>query len=149
MADPRAAVKFEEIGATYATFKIDNSTITYDATKGGGSASVGLAVALSADATVALTAADDTVLGKLIRVESDNRATVQIGGAMTLAAGASVSVTAGKKIAGALGASSARGYIKEVANAGSSPSQTEVNNILKGRGLILDASDTTAVAVWL
>lgn len=148
MADPRASVKFSEIGAHYATFKIDNSTITYSASQPGGSAGVGLAVTLSADATVALTAADDLVLGKLIRVQADNFCTVQLAGAVTLPAGQSVSVTAGKRIAGALGPSSAKGYIKEVANA-VTPTATEVNNINKGRGLILDASDTTAVAVYL
>lgn len=142
MADPRNAVAFEGIGAVYQTFKTDNSTIVYDATKAGGSAQVGLAVTLSADGTVALTADGDAVTGKLILVESDNKANVQVRGGMSLAAGASASVTRGKKVVGALGASSARGYIREVATGTAA-------ELGKARGEILDNSDTTSVVVDL
>jgi hypothetical protein len=117
MADARNAVDFTGIGYKAQTFLIDNSTIVYSATAVGGSVSVGLAVTLSADATVALTADGNGVLGKLIKVESDNKAVVQTAGYVTLPGGVSAVLTRGKKIVGALGAASAKGYIREVATA--------------------------------
>jgi hypothetical protein len=151
LADPRAAsLKWEEIGAVYATFKIDNSTITYDSTKGGGSASVGLAVTgvSGSDGTVALTNTNDRVVGKLIRVQADNFCVVQVSGIMTLPQGNAVTTTVGKPIVGAQGAAAAKGYIQEVANA-ATPTAAEVNNIMKSRGTILDQGTTTAVAVLM
>ena len=129
MADPRNAISFEGLDNEVATFLIDNSTIVYDATKLNGSAQVGLAVTLSADGTVALCADGDAVIGKLQSVESDNKAAVS-------------STTRGLKISGALGAASAKGYIREVASA----TAAEIN---KGTGQIIDASVSTAVWVRL
>lgn len=149
MADPRLSPKFEQIDATYMTFKYDNSTILYDATKTGGSAGFGLAVLVSAAATVALVAADDRVAGKLWRVEADGSCQVQIGGACTLPQGSAVTTTPGKSFAGALGAASAKGFIKELALAGATYVQAEANNAQKARGIILDNTDTANVAVWL
>jgi hypothetical protein len=129
------------VQGSFATYLIDNSTITYDATKTGGSAQVGLAVTLSAARTVALTADGDAVVGKLVKVEADNKATVQDGGYMTLPSGASASLTRGLKIVGDLD-TAAKGYIREVA----SGTAAEIN---KGRGFIVDAADTAAVVVRL
>jgi hypothetical protein len=142
MADPRNAVAFEGIGEEVATYLIDNSTITYDITKAGGSAQVGLAVTLSGDGTVALTADSDAVEGKLLLVESDNKASVQVEGYVKLPGGASATLTRGTKIVGALGASSARGYIRSAA-AGTAA------ELIKCRGRIVDVSDTTNVVVDL
>ena len=100
------------VGGVYRTYKIDDSTITYDATKAGGSAQVGLAVALSADDTVALCADGDAVLGKLILVESDDKCNVMTEGTMTLPGGNGATLTLGATIVGALGAASAKGYIR-------------------------------------
>jgi hypothetical protein len=141
MANPRNTTDFEGVQGTFATYLIDNSTITYDATKTGGSAQVGLAVTLSAARTVALTADGDAVVGKLVKVEADNKATVQDGGYMTLPSGASASLTRGLKIVGDLD-TAAKGYIREVA----SGTAAEIN---KGRGFIVDAADTAAVVVRL
>lgn len=142
MADPRLAVAYGEIGAVFATLKIDNSTITYSATSDGGSAEVGRAVNLSAADTVKLAADGEHVLGKLIHVESDNTCTVQIAGAMTLPGGNGAGLTLGKKIVGAASAVPANGYIREVATA----TAAELGLC---RGLILDAGTTTAVEVYL
>lgn len=142
MADPRKAVKFEGIDPKYATFAIDNSTITYSATADDGSAQVGLAVALSAANTVKLTEDAEAVIGKLIKVEADGYATVQIAGYMTLPGGDSASLTRGKKIVGDLGAASAKGYIREVATA-------QAAELGVARGFIQDAGTTTAVLVYL
>jgi len=142
MADPRLEVGFDEIGAVLASFKIDNSTITYSATASGGSSQVGLAVTLSAADTVKLAEDGEAVVGKLVKVESDNVAVVQIAGGMHLPGGASASLTLGKKIVGALGAGNAKGYIREVATA----TAAELGLM---RGFIVDAGTTTEVWVIL
>jgi hypothetical protein len=137
MADPRNTVAFDDIGYEAQTFLIDNSTITYSATATGGSASVGLAVTLSTHKTVALAGDGEFVLGKLIKVESDNKAVVQTGGYCTLPGGTSATLTVGLKIVGDL-LVSAKGYIQVVST------QDTVS-----RGFIVDSGTTTAVVVKL
>lgn len=141
MADPRADTKFDEIGAEFVTFKIDNSTITYSATSTNGSAQVGLAVALSAAETVELAGDGEEIVGKLISVEPDNYCTVQVAGFMTLPGGTSATLTPGKKIVGDL-LVAAEGYIREVATGTAA-------ELGVARGMIIDASVTTAVVVRL
>jgi hypothetical protein len=136
----RKQVDYTDIDFGALTLKIDASTIVYDSTKANGSAQVGLAVTLSADDTVALTADGDFVLGKLLKVAADGFCTVQYDGLMALPAGASASVTRGKAIVGALGASSAKGYIREVATA----TAAELGRM---QGSIINAADATAVVV--
>lgn len=140
--NPRDQVSHSGNDAHYETYKIDNSTITYDATKVDGSAQVGLAVTLSAANTVALAADGEAVLGKLVKVESDNKCSVQDGGYMTLPAGDSATTTLGKKIVGDLGAASAKGYIREVATATAA-------ELGVARGIIVDAGTATAIVVKL
>lgn len=137
MADPRNTVAFDGIGYSAQTFLIDDSTITYSATAANGSASVGLAVTLSTHATVALAADGEFILGKLISVDSDDKAVVQTGGFMTLPGGTSATLTPGLKIVGDL-LVSAKGYIRAVAT------EDTVS-----RGFIVDSSTTTAVVVKL
>ena len=129
------------VGA-YRTYKIDASTIIYDASKAGGSAQVGLAVTFSAANTVALAADGDAVIGKLILVESDDKANVMTHGTMTLPGGASATLTLGAKIVGALGASSAKGYIRSAASGTAA-------ELVKARGFIDNAGTATAVVVTL
>lgn len=142
MADPRNTVAFEGIAEEYATFLIDNSTITYSATAVGGSDKVGLAVAFSASKTIETAGNGEEVIGKLIKVEADNKAVVQVGGYMSLPGGNGASLTPGKKIVGALNASSAEGYIREVATGTAA-------ELGVARGMIIDATTTTAVVVRL
>lgn len=141
MSDPRADVAFEQIGELRATYEIDDSTITYDADEANGSAQVGLAVTLSDNKTIALAADGEAIEGKLLKVESDGFAVVQVGGYMTLPAGTSASLTNGKKIVGDL-LVSAKGYIREVNTA----TAAELGVC---RGRIIDNSTTTAVVVAL
>lgn len=129
-------------GGVYRTYKIDNSTITYDATKTGGSASIGLAVTFSAADTVALVAAKGMVIGKLIKVEADNKATVQTDGTMELPGGESVTLTLGTPICGALGVSSAKGYIQTA-------TKSDTDMMQAARGRIENAGTATAVVVTL
>lgn len=141
MADPRNTVKLEGIREERATYLIDGDTITFSATAVRGSASVDLAVTLSADKTVALTADGQFVLGKLIAVESDGKAIVADEGYVTLPAGTGASVTLGKKIVGAL-LSSAKGYVREVATA----TAAELGVC---RGAIIENDTTTALVIKL
>lgn len=144
MADPRRAVSIEGIAPVFKTYKIDNSTIVYDATKVGGAAAtmIDKAVTFSTDDTVALVADGDAIVGKLISVESDNYCTVQTHGGMTLPGGASATLTLGAAIVGALGASSAKGYIRSAASGTAA-------ELVKARGQITNNDTTTAVAVDL
>lgn len=141
MADPRLIVSNEGVQPRYRTYLIDASTITFDATKVGGSTQVGLAVTFSAANTVALVADGEAVIGKLIQVEANSVCRVQIGGCMTLPAGTSATLTRGKKIVGDL-LVAAEGYIREVAEA-------TAGELAVARGFIANAADTTAVEVEL
>lgn len=142
MADPRLAVKYDEINPEFVTFKIDDSTITYSATETNGSAQVGLAVTLTATADTISTVADgEAVLGKLMSVTADDYAVVQVGGYMTLPGGTSATLTPGKKIVGDL-LSTAEGYIREVATGTAA-------ELGVARGQIVNAAVTTAVVVRL
>lgn len=141
MSNPRLAVNNEGVGAEYATYEIDAVSITYSATVAGGSSQVGLAVTLTDDNTIATAADGEEIEGKLIKVEADGWATVQVGGYMTLPAGTSASLTNGKKIVGDL-LVSAEGYIREV-NTGTAA------ELGVCRGRIIDNSTTTAVVVCL
>lgn len=144
MADPRTGIDFQGIGILTATYKIDASTIVYDATKAKGAAAtmIDKAVSLSAASTVQLASDGEAVEGKLLLVESDNKCTVQVGGYTDFPGGASASLTRGKKIVGALGAASAKGYIREVATGTAA-------ELGVARGRIIDAGTTTAVMVHL
>lgn len=129
-------------GREFRSYKIDDSTITYDATKANGSAQIGLAVTFSAADTVALAADANAVIGKLIKVEADNKATVQTDGTMTLAGGTGATLTLGTPIVGALGADNAKGYIRSAASA-------QAAELLVARGRIENSGTATAVIVTL
>jgi len=142
MSDPRLDADINGKHARYITALYDNVTITYSATTGGGSAVVGRAVSLSAAGTIDLAADGEFVLGRLVKVEADGYCTVQVAGGMELPAGAAATLTVGKAIVGAASAAPADGYIREVATA----TAAELGVC---RGLIWDASTTTAVQVYL
>lgn len=142
MSDPRLDVKYDDIKAEFVTFKIDNSTITYSATQVNGSAQVGLAVTLSGAETVELAGDGEDVVGKLISVDADGYCVVQTGGFMTFPGGSGATLTLGNKIVGDLGAASAEGYVRAVNTAVAA-------ELGVARGMIIDASVTTAVVVRL
>lgn len=130
------------VDAVYRSYKTDNSTILFDRTKSNGSAQIGLAVTLSAANTVALAADGDEVIGKLIKVEADNKATVQTDGTMELPGGDGATLTLGAKIVGDLGAAAAKGYIRAVNTATAA-------ELGLARGRIEDAGTAAAVVVTL
>jgi len=150
MSDPRLSASVVGVGARFATFEVDDSSITYDADYAGGSEQVGLAVNLSDDLTIQLVGDGEFVLGKLIKVEADNMCTVQIGGGCTLPGGDGATLTHGLRIVGDLGASSAEGYIRNAAvGTNQDPTTAEMTEMLNARHMIIDASTTTAVEVML
>lgn len=113
----RKQVAYDDIRYDALTFKIDNSTITFDGTKANGigkAAGTGDAVTYSANDTVALTQDGNHVVGKLLKVEADGFCTVQKWGLTELPGGNAATLTQGARIVGALGAASARGYIRAV-----------------------------------
>lgn len=140
MANPRNIVRWQGIAYSAQTFHIDDSTITYDRDEENGSAQVGLAVMLSAAGTVALTSDGALVLGKLLKVESDGKATVQTGGYVDLPGGDGATLTLGSKIVGDLGAANARGYIRAVATGTAA-------ELGVARGIIVDAA--TPAETWV
>lgn len=141
MADPRATVAIDDLGVERkVTYLIDNNTITYSSSQVNGSASVDLAVTFSAPKTVALAADGESVVGQLEQVFADNTCIVKIGPRLVLPGGNGASLTLGKAIVGALNASSAKGYIREVATATAA-------ELGRCRGIIEDAGTTTAVVV--
>ncbi len=140
--DPRARVSFTGIDYHGTTYKY-GSTITFDATKAGGAAAtmIGKAVSLTTDDTVDLCQDGDHIIGKLQKVEDDGFCSVQDDGVVELPAGASATVTVGAPIVGALGGSSARGYVRAAA-----ASAAEARDAV---GTILNNDVTTALVIDL
>ena len=149
MPDPRKTVAFDDIGTLRATYRIDNATIVFDKTKPGGSASVGLAVVLSTDRTIALVADADPVEGKLIEVYADNMAAVQVAGYCEFPGGNAASLTIGQKFVGALGPGAAKGFIRVAAPFGAAYAQAQAIDSNNARGAIIDNDDTAKVIVRL
>lgn len=144
MPNPRSIISFEDLDVRYRTFDIDNSTITYDATKTFGSDQAGkkLAVTLSGNGIVALAADGDAIIGRLEKVEPDNRCTVAVLGCLGFKKGNAATVTRGTAIVGALGPSSAKGYVRSVNTATAA-------ELGKCRGQIYDIADDNNVVVEL
>jgi hypothetical protein len=142
MADPRNIIAFEGIDEVFTTFLTDAVTIVFDQTLAGGTAAATLnkAVSMSTDKTIQLASDGEGVVGKLFIVGSDNKATVQIEGCTSLPGGVSATLTVMTGIVGALGAASAKGFIRSAASGTAA-------ELLKQNGKIWDASDPTAVVI--
>lgn len=139
MANPRNIVDFEGLRnpADEVTMIADGVTIVYSAVaRGATAAMLDKAVSLSADKTVQLASDGEAIVGKLLHVEPDGKCLVQVKGFMQLPGGEGATLTRGFKIVGDLGASSAKGYVREVA----SGTAAEIN---KGRGMIIDDDATS------
>lgn len=141
MADPRNQVRLDGIGAEQVTLFADGVTIVYDATQPGNvaAAALGKAVTLSGVKTVALAADGDAIIGKLVGVESDGKVVIQYDGFMDFIGGAAATLTHGTAIVGALGPSSAKGYVRSAASGAAA-------ELIKCRGIIVD---NTAAQVWV
>jgi hypothetical protein len=149
MANPRKTVDFTGIQYHADTYIGDGSTILYDPLQPFGSAQAGKWVSLSADMTVQLANDADDLVGRVELVEPDGMVVVQTGGYALAPAGASAAVTRGKKICGALGAASARGYVRAIPVPGASYVQAEAVAGAAGRHAIIANGTTTALLIKL
>lgn len=138
MADPRAAVSFDNIASEVVTMKHD-STIVFSRSEDGNASAVGLAVSLAAADQVTLVGDGEVVFGKLLRVGPDGFCSVQIAGGMTLPGGDSATLTVGTRIEGDLASGAAEGYVQTESDAAPPV----------GRGLIINSADATEVVVIL
>lgn len=131
------------------TFRIDGSTITYDSTQPGGSAVVGRAVGLKAGTAgqVELVADAQMVLGLLYVVEPDGGCGVTVEGVVRLPGG-DTPPTSGKRIVGAT-LSAARGYVRAAAAAPGTYAAATADEIAAARGIVFDATTSTAIEVLL
>lgn len=123
----RQQVDYTDVRVSFQSFWADGVTIVSDQTQPEGAAAtmIGKSVTFSGDDTVALCADGDALIGKLIRVDGSGLCTVQVRGCATLPAGASATVTRGRRAVGALGAASAKGYMRQVVSPGAAYTQTE------------------------
>jgi hypothetical protein len=144
MANPRKLIDHLGIAPVALTFLSDGSTIAFSRTAAGGSTAVGLAVGLVAgtEDTVELVADAQAVLGRLIVVEADGACVVQVGGVAEFRAGNAVTLLRGGRLVGALGAASARGYVRPPATA----TPAEVN---AARHTVLKIADPTKAQTYL
>lgn len=133
MADAREDVRFDGIGYQAVSYRHDD-TITYDASKPGGSEQVGLAVTLESNSTVSLVGDGESVEGRLVKVEPGGVCVVQNRGYMKLPRGTSATLTPGKAIVGDL-LVAAEGYVREVATATAA-------ELGVARGRVIDSSET-------
>lgn len=100
------------------TFQGDGDTIKYDITKPGRSDAVGKAFKINADGKGELVADGDEIDGKVLDVDDDDKFTAAyMFGGLRFPIGDSETVGRGDKVVGALGANSAKGYVKAVADA--------------------------------
>ena len=152
MANPRNVIFHDGIGYRALTMKVDGVTISaYSDQVANGSASAGLAVGLvngSAD-TVQLVSDGEAVFGRLDRVDADGFCTVQIEGQCYLPAGASATLVDGSKIVGAVGAASAKGYIRSAAAPAGTYAQAAATDGANGKHSIIDKTTATRVSVML
>lgn len=142
MASGRNQQDYTDIGFIAVPAQIDGVTILYNAAlaRGADPTMLDKAVTLSGAGVIALAADGDAVVGKLLQVDSDGFALVQIGRFIKFPGGTSATLTRGAKIVGAVGAASAKGYIRSAASGTAA-------ELVKQRGCIWDASDTTQVIV--
>ena len=100
------------------TLQGDGDTIRYDITKPGRSDAVGKAFKINADGKGELVSDGDAIDGKVLEVDDDHKFTAAyMFGGLRFPLGDSATVERGDKIVGALGANSAKGYVKAVTDA--------------------------------
>ena len=141
------------------TFQGDGDTIKYDATKPNRSEAVGKAFKINENGIGELVADGDEIDGKVIAVDDDHKFTAAyLFGGLTLPLGTGATVARGNKVVGAVGASSAKGYVKAatkpetIATDAGIDSTAEVraayNNLVearKGNGKVLEFDTTHAL----
>ena len=140
------------------TFQGDGDTIQYDITKPNRSDAVGKAFKINPTTGHGELVEDgDEIEGKVIAVDDDNKFTgAYMFGGLRLPLGAGATVARGDKLVGALGAGSAKGYVKAAAavtrpasdfadlTAATTTAQAIIDNE-KGNGKVLEFDSTDAL----
>ena len=140
------------------TFQGDGDTIKYDITKPNRSDAVGKAFRINPTTGEGELVDDGAEIdGKVIAVDDDHKFTgAYMFGGLTLPLGTSATVARGDKLVGALGAGSAKGYVKAAAaatrpssdfadlSAATTTAQAIIDN-QKGKGKVLEVDTTHAL----
>ena len=125
-----------------SSFTADGDTITYDKNAENRSAAVGKAFKVNADGKAELVADGDEIVGKVLAVDEDNVITgAYICGGLRLPLGNSATVARGNKLVGALGADSAKGFVKAVAAAPEAVSITDTDYTTTNFANLAEASE--------
>ena len=139
------------------TFQGDGTTIQYDPTKPNRSDAVGKAFKLNANGIGELVEDGDKIDGKVLAVDDDHKFTAAyMFGGLTLPLGNAATVARGDKVVGALGPSSAKGYVKAATQTARPSSDfadlaaatAAVQNLVdeqKGKGSVLEFDTTHAL----
>ena len=137
-----------------STFQGDGTTIKYDATKPNRSDAVGKAYKRNSDGTHSLVEDGDEVAGIVCEVGINNNFTgAYLFGGLLFLIGHNQTVARGDKIVGALGPSSAKGYIKTATLVQSTDDtiakvRTALIEERKGRGTVLEFDTTKALVAF-
>lgn len=118
MANPRNTTDYKGVGYRGQTFKIDASTIVFDAASEGGSPQAGRLVGFvaGANSAVALANATRAVWGVLMSVKHDGACTVQHQGGAEIELAAAQNPQVGNYVTG--GATAGLGYVTTTAAPG-------------------------------
>lgn len=151
----------EHIFVVTNTFQGDGVTIKYDITKPNRSEAVGKGYRINPTTGLGELVEDgDEIDGKVLDVDDDNKFTgAYIFGGLTFPLGTGATVTRGDKIVGALGPSSAKGYVKaasELARPASdfadlAAATTAVQTLVdeqKGKGSVLNVDENNALVAF-
>ena len=147
------------------TLQGDGVTIKYDVTKPNRSDAVGKAYRMNADGKAELVAAGNEIDGKVLHVDDANNITAAyMFGGLRLPIGDSETVAKGDKLVGALGPSSAKGYVKTAPAATAlaalvtadidtdaekltayNAARTQISNLAAGKGAVINFDTTDAL----
>ena len=150
------------------TLQGDGVTIKYDVTKPNRSDAVGKAYTINADGKAELAGDGDQIDGKVNHVDDANNITAAyMFGGLRLPLGDGETVAKGDKLVGALGPSSAKGYVKTAPAATAlaalvtadidtdaekltayNAARTQISNLAAGKGAVIDFDSTDALVAF-
>lgn len=124
-----------------SSFRADGDTIAYDKSAENRSTAVGKAFTINTEGKAVLVSDGDEIIGKVLAVDDDNVMTgAYICAGLRLPLGDGQKVVRGDRLVGALGANSAKGYVKAVP---APPSAVATNSRVNYQDT--DVSDNTAI----
>lgn len=132
MANPRSKVMFNQISPDRTTYKADGTTILFDKTQNGGSASVGKCVRMTGTpGVVSLTVDASYIIGVIESVEADLVCTILTGDYVQVPFAAAATI--GARCVGAL-LTAAPGYARAAVAA-------TLSDVVNQRGIVVDITD--------